>query len=109
MHHAGHDDHLRPILLCTEGGINYDLEPVSGAADLAEMSGKMYVANIDPDQSGIHGYRMAIADDKNLQMTPIWSFSSPGAKIRHFLPKPTEEIVHSQGNGASRSVLLKYS
>ena len=107
LHHTT-DDHIRPLLLLTEGQ-GHVLEPQDAGKSLKEISGKMFVANIDANNEGIHGHRIMVNDDGSLEMVPVWSFSSAGAKIVHLLPKPTEEIVHSQGRVmADRSVLFKY-
>ena len=107
LHHAT-EDHIRPILLLTEGQ-NHVLEPKTAGKSLQHISGKMFVANIDANNEGIHGHRITVNDDGSLAMVPVWSFTSAGAKIMHLLPKPTEEIVHSQGRVmADRSVLFKY-
>ena len=43
----------------------------------------MFVANLDADRQGIHGYRIMINEDNSLEMIPVWSFSSANAKIIH--------------------------
>ena len=87
----------------------YQLEPENSAKNLKDISGKMYIANVDADAMGIHGHQIKVNSDNTLEKVPVWSFSSPGAKILHLLPKPTEEVVHSQGRVmADRSVLFKY-
>ena len=69
----------------------------------------MFVANLDADRQGIHGYQIMINGDNTLEMIPVWSFSSANAKIIHLATKSTEEVVHSQGRVmADRSVLFKY-
>ena len=69
----------------------------------------MFVANLDADRQGIHGFRIMINEDNSLDMIPVWSFSSSNANIIHLATKSTEEVVHSQGRVmADRSVLFKY-
>lgn len=109
LHHANPEDLLRPILIQTESN-GFLLEPLDAGKHLNEISGKMFIATIDADKMGIHGYQLTIDGHQNVvEKIPVWSFSSSGAKILHLLAKPTEEVVHSQGRVmADRSVLFKY-
>ena len=107
LHHAT-EDFVRPILVLTEGH-GHELEPKDAGKVLKDISGKMFVANVDADNFGIHGLRILVNDDNDLEMVPVWSFSSPNTKIIHLATKSTDEIVHSQGRVmADRSVLFKY-
>jgi len=110
LHHSSADDHIRPVLILTDGSQGFELEPKDAVVKgLMSVSGKMYIANIDADGMGIHGHRLVINEDNSIEKVPVWSFSSAGAKIIHMLAKPTEEVVHSQGRVmADRSVLFKY-
>jgi len=109
LHHSSNEDHIRPILILTDGSEGFELEPKDAVKGLTSISGKMYIANVDADRMGIHGHRLVINEDNSIEKVPIWSFSSAGAKIIHMLAKPTEEVVHSQGRVmADRSVLFKY-
>ena len=74
LHHASQDDHVRPILVLTEGH-GHDLEPKDAGKFLKDISGKMFVASIDADNHGIHGHQVIINNDNNLEMIPVWSFS----------------------------------
>jgi len=110
LHHSSNEDHIRPILILTDGSQGFELEPKDAVIKgLTSVSGKMFIANIDADRMGIHGHRLVINEDNSIEKVPIWSFSSAGAKIIHMEAKPTEEVVHSQGRVmADRSVLFKY-
>ena len=109
IHQSTPEDHIRPILLVSEGQ-EFTVEPKDAMKSLKSISGKIFVANLDADHTGIQGNRLSLSDDeKSIEKVPVWSFSSANSKIIHLNPKPSEEVVHSQGRVmADRSVLFKY-
>ncbi len=107
LHHSSPEDNIKPILLHREDQ-GFALEPPSAAKHLEAVSGKMFIASLDANGMGLHGYQLMI-NKGQIDKVPVWSFASSGAKILHLIAKPIEEVVHSQGRVmADRSVLFKY-
>ena len=61
------------------------------------LSGKMFLAVMDGAGDRLQGNRLTFTPEGGIHLSPIWTFSSPGAKILRLVSKPTDEIVHSQG------------
>ena len=68
LHHSSPEDHIRPVLILTDGSQGFELEPRDAVVKgLMSVSGKMYIANIDADGMGIHGHRLVINDDNSIE------------------------------------------
>jgi hypothetical protein len=57
----------------------------------------MFLAVMDGAGDRLQGNRLTFTPEGGIHLAPIWTFSSPGAKILRLVSKPTDEIVHSQG------------
>jgi hypothetical protein len=57
----------------------------------------MFLATMDTSGDRLQGNRMIISKEGDITLSPLWTFTSPGAKILRLVSKPTDEIVHSQG------------
>ena len=57
----------------------------------------MFLAVMDQNGDRLQGNRLTLTKEGEVSMSPVWTFTSPGAKILRLVSKPTAEIVHSQG------------
>ena len=107
LHHAN-ENLVRPLVLLTPSN-QLVIEPQGSVHHLKAMSGKVFLATLDPNNDEkIVGYRM-VAKGQEVVLQATWTFSSPGAKIISLIGKPSDQQVHSLGRVmADRSVLFKY-
>ena len=67
----------------------------------------MFLVLMDSNADRLQGNRLTIGKEGDISLSPLWTFTSPGAKILRLVSKPTDEVVHSQGRVmADRFVLI---
>lgn len=70
----------------------------------------MFLVLMDSNADRLQGNRLTIGKEGDISLSPLWTFTSPGAKILRLVSKPTDEVVHSQGRVmADRFVLIFFA
>ena len=91
LHHSSNEDHIRPILILTDGSQGFELEPKDAVVKgLMSVNGKMFIANVDADRMGIHGHRLVINEDNSIEKVSFKTFIFLKGFLDIFLPIHTK-------------------